>query len=262
MYSLMGAGVYGDSGLNPVVSAHLWKIYVIPRVIYSWRSCLTPYLMYSLSRGCRVICSEEYCLYCSGELFAWYSPHWTRARPEKTLSLLCSVLSTGGTLEQDIAMRQIAVKDSDCHSWFTVCNQVLHKYNLPNIYILQQHFSSEVSCKQESKAQVDSFVAELWCSEAKIKTTLQYLNINSCKAGEVHPCWKTVANSPRDVRRVITKVRLLTGTYYLQKKQECSSRMVLLQIYVCSALLGPRIGFILLLSVMRLVLSDKVISQF
>ena len=30
----MGAGVYGGSGLNPVVPAHLWKIYVIPRVIY------------------------------------------------------------------------------------------------------------------------------------------------------------------------------------------------------------------------------------
>ena len=32
MYSLMGAGVYGGSGLNPVASTHLWKIYVIPRV--------------------------------------------------------------------------------------------------------------------------------------------------------------------------------------------------------------------------------------
>ena len=34
MYSLMGAGVYGSSGLNRVVSAHLWKIYVIPQVMY------------------------------------------------------------------------------------------------------------------------------------------------------------------------------------------------------------------------------------
>ena len=34
MYSMMGAGVYGGSGLSPVVSAHLWKTYVIPRVIY------------------------------------------------------------------------------------------------------------------------------------------------------------------------------------------------------------------------------------
>ena len=42
----------------------------------------------------------------------------------RRLTLLCSVLYTGGTLEQDIAMRQIAVKDSDSHSWFAVCNQV------------------------------------------------------------------------------------------------------------------------------------------
>ena len=96
--------------------------------------------------------------------------------------MLCSVLYTDGTLEQDLAMRQIAVKDSDSHSWFTVCNQLMYNYNLPTIYILQQQFSSEVSCKQEIKVQVDSFVAELWCSEAKIKTTLQYLNIDNCKA--------------------------------------------------------------------------------
>ena len=33
-YSLKGADVYGGSGLNPMVSVHLWKIYMIPRVIY------------------------------------------------------------------------------------------------------------------------------------------------------------------------------------------------------------------------------------
>ena len=40
----------------------------------------------------------------------------------RRLTLLCSVLFTDGTLEQDIAMRQTAVKDFDSHSWFTVCN--------------------------------------------------------------------------------------------------------------------------------------------
>ena len=40
---------------------------------------------------------------------------------------MCCVLYTDGTLEQDIAMRQIAVKDSDSHSWFTACNQLLYK---------------------------------------------------------------------------------------------------------------------------------------
>ena len=113
------------------------------------------------------------------------------------------------------------------------------------IYILQQQFRGEVSCKQEIKVQVDSFVAELWCSEAKIRTTLRYLNIDCCKVGEVHPCWKTVANSPRDVRRAITKVRLLTGTYYLQKnivkfKNGAATDLSLL----CSAGSEDRVHFI------------------
>ena len=34
MYSLMGVSVCGGSGLKPTVSAHLWKIYVIPYVVY------------------------------------------------------------------------------------------------------------------------------------------------------------------------------------------------------------------------------------
>ena len=34
IYSLMGVGAYGNSGLNPMVSAHLWRIYVLPRVLY------------------------------------------------------------------------------------------------------------------------------------------------------------------------------------------------------------------------------------
>ena len=134
----------------------------------------------------------------------------------RRLTLLCSVLYSDGTLELDIAKRQIAIKDPDSHSWFAACARLLHKYSLPNIYTLQQQFSCEASCKCEVKAQVDTFVAESWHAEAKEKTSLKYLNVNACKVGGTHLCWKTVANSPRDVRRAITKVRLLTGTYYLQ----------------------------------------------
>ena len=34
MYSFMGAGAYGDSGLNPVVSSKMWKAFPLPRLIY------------------------------------------------------------------------------------------------------------------------------------------------------------------------------------------------------------------------------------
>ena len=34
LYLLMGAGAYGNSGLNPPVSFHMWKTFALPRVLY------------------------------------------------------------------------------------------------------------------------------------------------------------------------------------------------------------------------------------
>ena len=56
--------------------------------------------------------------------------------------------------------------------------------------------------------------------------------MNACKVGGNHLCWKTVANSPRYVRRVIAMVILLTGTYYLQTNR------VKFRDVLCSMLIG------------------------
>lgn len=34
MYPLMGAGLHGINGINPLISYKLWKTYVIPRMLY------------------------------------------------------------------------------------------------------------------------------------------------------------------------------------------------------------------------------------
>ena len=47
---------------------------------------------------------------------------------------------------------------------------------------------------------------------------MHYLNVDSRKVGKVHPCWKTVVTVKVRIA-AITKVRLLTGTYYLQKNR-------------------------------------------
>ena len=49
----------------------------------------------------------------------------------RRLTLLSNVLFADGTLEHDVALQQIAVKDVDSHSWFIACDRLLHKYNLP-----------------------------------------------------------------------------------------------------------------------------------
>jgi hypothetical protein len=52
--------------------------------------------------------------------------------------------------------------------------------------------------------------------EASRKTSLKHLNIGICKPGSLHPVWNTVEESPMDIIRAGTKIRLLTGLYRLQ----------------------------------------------
>ena len=56
----------------------------------------------------------------------------------RKLTLLGNILSQKPTIEYEIAQRQMAVKDLDSNtcSWFSDCRRLLHKYGLPNIYIL------------------------------------------------------------------------------------------------------------------------------
>ena len=39
MYALMGAGAYGNSGLNPLVSSKMWKTFALQRMLYGLEVC-------------------------------------------------------------------------------------------------------------------------------------------------------------------------------------------------------------------------------
>ena len=43
MYALMGAGAYGNSGLNPLVPSKIWKTFALPRMLYGKRTCWLKY---------------------------------------------------------------------------------------------------------------------------------------------------------------------------------------------------------------------------
>ena len=62
---------------------------------------------------------------------------------------------------------------------------------------------------------------------------------------ESHPCWMSVASSTRNVRRC-TKMRLLTGTYYLQKDRAKFKRVVITDLCLLfgSAVSEDRVHFL------------------
>ena len=61
-------------------------------------------------------------------------------------------------------------------------------------------------------------------SEAKEKSTLIYLNIDSLKIGSTHTVWSSLESTVTEVRMGITKCRLLTGTYLLQTNKHKFSK--------------------------------------
>ena len=125
-----------------MISAHLWKIYALPRVLYGLevKTCLQSDIQTMAHLQSSMLRRIQY--FPNGTAIP--AQYWLlRVRPLeqeldlRRLTLLANVLYTHGTLEQDIAMRQIRVKDPDRHRWFASCNELLHKYSLPNIYTVK-----------------------------------------------------------------------------------------------------------------------------
>ena len=251
MYSLMGAGAYGNSGLNPQVSIHMWKTFALPRMLYGLEiSRLRNSDTMQLEALQRSILRRIQCLPNNTANVAVYCLLGVRPIEQeidlKKLSFLVSILYNDSSIEAALAKRQMAVKDSSSNSWFIHCNQILHKYKLPNIYNLKHSTKSKDALKEKIKHKVDNYVHQSWVEEGNSKSTLAYLNLHDCFVGKVHSCWKSVSHNTRDVRRAIIKVKILTGTYILQyNKAKFNQYDVSPICCLCEAAEEDRIHFLL-----------------
>ena len=249
MYSLMGAGAYGNSGLNPQVSIHMWKTFALPRMLYGLEiSRLRNSDTMQLEALQRSILRRLQCLPSNTANVAVNCLLGARPIEQeidlKKLSFLVSILYNDNSIEA-LAKRQMAVRDSRSNSWFIHCNQILHKYKLPNIYKLKHSTKSKGALKEKIKHKVDNCFHQSWVEEGNSKFTLAYLNLHDCFVGKVHSCWKSVSHNTRDVRRAIikhVKVKILTGTYILQYNKAKFNQY---DVSLCEASEEDRIHFLL-----------------
>ena len=221
LYSLVGTGAYGNSGLNPSVSFHIWKTFALPRMLYGLEvSNLRRSDTMQLESLQRSILRRLQCLPNNTANVAVCCLLGAQPVEQeidyKKLSLLASILYSENTIEFELAYRQMAIKGNDSNSWFIHCNHLLHKYKLPNIYNLKESTNSKETLKAEIKHKIDDYVHQSWVEEGSSKSSLSYLNLHDCSVGEVHQCWKSVDHNTRDVRRTLIKVKILTGVYVLQ----------------------------------------------
>ena len=217
-YSLMGAGFHGKSGIKPSIKADMWRN-VVPRLIYGLE-------VHNLRKK-DILQLEAFQRRCLKQLQSMPSRTSDTASlallgmlEKNILNLFGRVARDQSCIENDLAKRQLAVRDPSDKSWFSSVRNILNTYWLPTAYEILEHPPSSEQWKKQVKYQLHTHVEKQWRDDIISKSTLKYLNPEAVKVGKIHPVFATVRNNPYDVNRAKVKARLLTGTYTLQSNRE------------------------------------------
>ena len=103
----------------------------------------------------------------------------------------------------------------DCQkSFFVAAEHTLKMYSLPQSSQLENF--SKLAWKKMTRQSINSFWTRCLVEEAQSKSSLINCDLSSMSVGVTHIVWESAANNLHDIRRSITKVRMMTGVYMLQ----------------------------------------------
>ncbi|CAG2246109.1 unnamed protein product [Mytilus edulis] len=110
---------------------------------------------------------------------------------KRTLTLFGNIIRNPNTVEFKLAQRQLAIKDRNSKSWFTYVQQLLEKYNLPSSSVLLQEPPGKFSWKNLVSKAVKTYWTNKIHSEAREKSSLQYINFEQLTFDNPHLVWKS-----------------------------------------------------------------------
>ena len=241
LYALINTGVHGSNGLNPKVSYKIYQCYVLPRLLFGLEALpitntqlqiLSKFHIQNLKRfqslPTRTATCAVYLLL--GALPIEAELH------KRQLSLLHNLLvSTNETLVH-LNKRQIAVNLDNTLSFYSRVQKILIEYQLPGLENLQEVIPTKEQWKLLVKQTVNKYWTDKLKAEASEKSTLCYLNTELLKIGQTHSLWSSLDSTVSDVRKGITKCRMITGTYMLQTSKSKFSRSSVSPICKCCGL--------------------------
>ena len=221
MYSLMGAGLHGRRGHNPLTSYKIWECFGLPRATYGLESItLAKKDVDSLEKYQRGLLRQLQSLpdRCAN------IPVYTLlgAKPInvvldiRALSFFANMIRDKNSIEFKIINRQLAVKDTDSASFTITIRRLLQKYDLPDAYDLIRNTPSKEEWKRMVKEATNNTYRKDVTEEMKNKTSLRYMAVQKHPLDEPHPLYKHTGSNPHEIEKAAIKARILTGTYTLQ----------------------------------------------
>jgi hypothetical protein len=119
------------------------------------------------------------------------------------------------SIEWQLAERQMNFKVLNSNSWFSHLRRIFLKYILTNP---RQYLHNPIS-KYQWKKQISAKVQKYWTTnfleQARLYSSLKYLSL-IYTPGKCHPIVNTNTMYVREISRIPTKLKIVTGSYVLQ----------------------------------------------
>ena len=221
LYSCMDAGVYGGEGLNPRALYFVYRTYVLPVLTYGLEALIIDQdHMDSLETFQndtfkRFLGLPERGVAAKVSLILFGAPPVEAVVHSKLLGLFGTISRDPESIEYKILQRQIALKSIDDNIWSTKIKALLLMYNLPSIYDLMLNPPSKPKWQAKVKACISAYWEKQIAEELCQLPSLKYLDCSSYKVGDPHPAITSIGCSIKDVRRVASRLQILTGSYPL-----------------------------------------------
>ena len=218
-YALMGAGLHGLNGISPEISTAMVNTYIKPILMSGLDALCLGEKDYELleSHHLKLLRSIQHlptstakpALYLlSGSLPLEATHH------QQVLSLYGRIIRRYNSIERELTLRQLAMKDINSNSWFSAVRIILIKYDLPSAIELLQDPPSKECWKKTYKEVIEKWWLKTLRQKADKMSSLSYLNKNACSVGTVHPVWKC-GSDPLQSLMASTKAKLLVQRYPL-----------------------------------------------
>ncbi|CAC5395417.1 unnamed protein product [Mytilus coruscus] len=206
-----GLWVHGTNGLDPVTSYKIYNTYVLPRLLYGLEaiplnktnitqleSFHRKILRHLQSLPQRTAIAAIYLLI--GGLLIEAELH------KKQLSFLHNLLSSNVQRVKDIIIRQMSVNYDNPNSLFSTIREILLKYGLPPIHLLQESLPSKMKWKSIVTKQLNTYWLNTLRDDAESKSTLRYMETKHLLIGKNHPVWNIFDKTKAEVRKPIIKL--------------------------------------------------------
>ena len=221
-YALLGSGFHGENGLDMETIIHLFKIYILPVLLYGM-DLLTPQSLdlEKLEKFQKKMLKQLMSLPTNTpdpaiNILTGILPVEAQIHL-KVMTLFINVCTQPNeSLEKQLARRQLCIKSMNSNSWFIQVKTIMLKYDLGNASEWLDIQMKKNELLNNAKKGINAYWIERTTSLAKLYTGLRYLNSDILMPGKIYPILRIKHQSPRDSKRVPTKIKLLTGTYILQ----------------------------------------------